>query len=159
MLAGKWHLNGVFNRPDKQPTPGDHGFDYWFATSNNASPNHHNPRNFVRNGKPVGAIKGYSSSIVVRETLKWLDEREGKEKPFAAFLTFHEPHAPIASPPDLVEQYMPYQTIPGQAEYWANVAQVDRAVGELVDGLKQRNVRENTLVVFTSDNGPEEWMR
>ncbi len=54
---------------------------------------------------------------------------------------------------------MPYQTIPGQADFWANVAQVDRAVGELVDGLKQRNVRENTLVVFTSDNGPEEWMR
>ncbi|MEE9367331.1 MAG: sulfatase-like hydrolase/transferase [Pontiella sp.] len=159
MLSGKWHLNGRFNQPDLQPTPGDHGFDYWFATSNNAGPNHHNPQNFVRNGKKVGKIEGYSSSIVVQEALGWIDGRKEKKKPFAVFLTFHEPHQPIASPPDLIKQYKPFETIPGQADYWANVAQVDRAVGELLKGLEDRKVRDNTLLVFTSDNGPEEWMR
>ena len=91
--------------------------------------------------------------------MTWLDNRKSKDKPFAAFLTFHEPHSPIASPPDLVEKYMKHQTIPGQAEYWANVGQVDRAVGELIKGLSNRKVRDNTLIFFTSDNGPEDWMR
>ncbi|MDP7179601.1 MAG: arylsulfatase, partial [Verrucomicrobiota bacterium] len=50
--AGKWHLNGFFNDP-RQPQPNSHGYDWWFATQNNASPNHINPKNFVRNGKAV----------------------------------------------------------------------------------------------------------
>lgn len=157
MLAGKWHLNGRFNQPDKQPTPGDQGFHYWFATQNNASPNHKNPTNFVRNGKRVGRTSGYSSSIVVKEVLNWLKDQKGKT--FLSVITFHEPHTPVASPPDLVNDYLPHQTIPGQAEYWANVAQVDRAVGELMDGLKELDCVDNTLILFTSDNGPEEWMR
>ena len=57
--SGKWHLNGRFNL-DGQPQPSDHGFDHWFGTQNNALPTHHNPENFVRNGKPVGRILGYS---------------------------------------------------------------------------------------------------
>ena len=141
MLSGKWHLNGRFNKPNVQPTPGDHGFDYWFATSNNANPNHRNPRNFVRNGEPVGPTKGHSSSVVVSEVLDWLDHRDSKEKPFATFLTFHEPHAPIASPADLVKKLKKFETIPGQADYWANVEQVDRAVGELLAGLAERKLR------------------
>ncbi len=159
MLAGKWHLNGRFNKPKEQPTPSEHGFDYWFATHNNASPNHHNPINFIRNGVPVGALKGYSSSVVVKELMTYLDGHRESNQAFASFLTFHEPHSPIASPPDLVEEYMKHQTIPGQAEYWANVGQIDRAMGELMRGLKQRNLDENTLIIFTSDNGPEDWMR
>lgn len=159
MLSGKWHLNGAFNKPDQQPTPTEHGFDYWFATHNNASPNHENPRNFVRNGQPVGVMEGFSSSIVVAEALDWIDHRPKSKSPFAAFLTFHEPHAPIASPPDLVAKYQPQETIPGQAEYWANVSQMDRAVGELLEGLESRDLTEDTLIFFTSDNGPEPWMR
>lgn len=159
MIAGKWHLNGRFNQPEKQATPGDQGFDHWFVTHNNARPNHQNPTNFVRNGKPVGETSGYSSTLVVEETLNWLKHRKGSESPFLSVLTFHEPHTPIASPADLVEQYQPHETIPGQAIYWANVAQVDRAFGKLIQGLKEQGVFDNTLIVFTSDNGPEEWMR
>ena len=44
--VGKWHLNGRFNLPG-QPQPHDHGFEHWFATQNNALPNHRNPENFV----------------------------------------------------------------------------------------------------------------
>jgi arylsulfatase A len=54
--AGKWHMNGEFNQPT-QPQPNDHGFDHWFSTQNNAYPNHHNPDNFVRNGKALGKTR------------------------------------------------------------------------------------------------------
>ena len=59
--VGKWHLNGEFNKPT-QPQPGDHGFDHWFSTQNNAYPNHHHPDNFASDGRAVGNTDGYSSA-------------------------------------------------------------------------------------------------
>ena len=70
--SGKWHMNGEFNQPT-QPQPGDHGFDHWFSTQNNAYPNHRNPDNFVRNGKEVGKLEGYAAHLVADEALRWLD--------------------------------------------------------------------------------------
>src|SRR5215212_6915605 len=66
--VGKWHLNGQFNSP-KQPQPGDHGFEHWFSTQNNAIPTHENPKNFVRNGQPVGETKGFSCQVVAEEAI------------------------------------------------------------------------------------------
>ena len=76
--VGKWHCNGKFNSP-AQPQPGDHGFNHWFATQNNAAPSHKNPRNFVRNGKSVGPMEGYACQLVVDEGVDWL--RNGRDKP------------------------------------------------------------------------------
>ena len=70
-LSGKWHCNSVFNSP-KQAQPGDHGFDHWFATQNNASPSHEDPVNFVRNGERVGALEGFSCQLVAGEAVGWL---------------------------------------------------------------------------------------
>ncbi len=75
--------------------------------------------------------------------------------PFFLFLPFHEPHEPVASPKELVEQYADVAESLDQAQYFANVANVDAAVGKLVSGLDQMQRRENTLIIFTSDNGPE----
>ena len=151
---GKWHLNGAFN-DDAQPQPGDHGFDAWFATQNNAAPSHRDPVNFVRDGEPVGQLSGYSCNLVAAEALRWLDARDGDE-PFFMDVWFHEPHLPIASPPDLIENYRPHARTEDEAEYFANVANLDRAVGTLLDALDGRGLNENTVVVFTSDNGPED---
>ena len=151
--VGKWHLNGKFNSPE-QPQPGDHGFDHWFGTQNNASPTHHNPGNFVRNGKPVGALEGYSCQVVADEAIDWLEDHRDPAKPFFLFACFHEPHEPIASPPELVSQY-PKATKRGEALYYANVTNMDRAVGRMMKALDELKLADNTLVVFTSDNGPE----
>ena len=152
-MAGKWHCNSEFNN-QKQPQPGDFGFDHWMATQNNAAPSHRHPKNFVRNGKPVGEIQSFSCQIAVDEALSWLTDRES-EKPFFLFLPFHEPHEPVASPPDLVDAYRDVAENEDQAQYFANVANVDAAVGKLVRGLQDLSQRENTLIIFTSDNGPE----
>ena len=151
--VGKWHLNGKFNSPD-QPQPGDHGFDHWMSTQNNAAPSHENPTNFVRNGTPVGPQQGYSCDVVVGEATRWLKELRDKSKPFFQFVCFHEPHEPVASPPDLVAQY-PEATKEGQALYFANVSNMDRAVGKLLQSLDDLKLTERTLVFFSSDNGPE----
>ncbi|MCL5128545.1 sulfatase-like hydrolase/transferase [Algibacter sp. L4_22] len=155
-LSGKWHCNSRFNNA-AQPQPNDFGFDHWFATHNNAAPSHHNPNNFIRNGEKVGEIEGFSSQIVVDEAISWLKTKKD-DKPFFLEVAFHEPHEPIASPEDLVQKYLPLAENRQQAEYFANVENVDIAVGRLVAYLEKHN-SENTLIVFTSDNGPETFMR
>lgn len=155
-MSGKWHCNSRFNH-EAQPQPGDLGFDHWFGTQNNAAPSHENPRNYVRNGKSVGPMEGFSCQLAVDEVIHWLSGREKKDanNPFFVYLAFHEPHEPVASPQDLVAQYMPVAKSEDEAQYFANVANVDKAVGRLIADLEQRNLRDNTLVIFTSDNGPE----
>jgi len=150
---GKWHCNGQFNSP-KQPQPNDHGFDYWFSTQNNAGPSHQNPANFVRNGQPVGPTEGYSCQVVTDEAIRWLRTGRPSSKPFFAFVCFHETHEPVASPPELVAKY-PQAKNPNQATYFANVTNVDLAVKRLLDTLDELGEAGRTLVLFTSDNGPE----
>lgn len=155
-LVGKWHCSSLFNNP-AQPQPDYFGFDHWYATHNNASPSHQNPKNFVRNGEKVGQQEGFSCQLVVDEAMSWLDNRKG-ENPFYLQVTFHEPHEPVASPEDLVQEYLPYSNGLAEAEFFANVANVDKAVGRLLDYLKE-NGADNTIVIFTSDNGPETFTR
>ena len=155
-MAGKWHCNAVFNSK-AQPQPDDAGFDHWFATQNNASPSHKDPVNFVRNGKPVGKIDGYSCQIVAEEGISWMEQQ--RDQPFFLFLTFHEPHEPIASPEELVAKYRDRAKSEEQAEYFANVENVDVAVGKVMASLDKMGIAEKTLVIFTSDNGPETHLR
>ena len=71
------------------------------------------------------------------------------------YVAFHEPHEPIASPETLIDDYISITRNEDEARYFANVANMDNAVGRLMASLKEMNVDSNTLVVFTSDNGPE----
>jgi len=151
--VGKWHLNGHFNS-DKQPQPNDHGYDHWMATQNNASPNHKNPKNFVLNGNEMGTLEGFSAPLVATEGIRWLKEDRDKEKPFLLSVWTHEPHLPIES----AEKYMkPYAHIDdeGIRQHHGNITQLDDAFGIVMKGLDDLGLRENTIVFFTSDNGPE----
>jgi arylsulfatase A len=148
--VGKWHMNGEFNQPT-QPQPNDHGFDHWFATHNNAYPNHHNPDNFARNGAAVGKLEGYAAHLVVDEAMCWLDARD-KSKPFFAFVCLHEPHEPIASDAKYTALYP--SADPSYSGHHGNISQMDDAFGRLMKKIDDAGLRENTLVLFTSDNGP-----
>ena len=149
--VGKWHMNGRFNMTG-QPQPNEHGFNHWFATQNNALPNHRNPWNFVRNGTPVGPLQGYAAGIVTDEAIHWLRAWRDKSKPFFLYVCYHEPHEPIASDPRFAKDYP--SDDPSYTAYWANVAQMDASFGRLMAELDKHKLRENTFVFFTSDNGP-----
>ena len=154
-MSGKWHCNGKFNKKS-QPQPSDFGFDHWFATQNNAAPSHRNPKNFVRNGEGVGELEGFSCRSVAEEANRWIENHvtETPDQPFFTFIAFHEPHEPISSPESMISNY-PNAQKKGEALYYANVENMDFAVGMIMDCLKRNKVAENTLVIFTSDNGPE----
>jgi len=147
---GKWHL-GLPTRERNKPVPSRHGFDYWFATGNNAAPGHRNPVNFIRNGKPVGKIEGYACQIVVDEAISWLDEKRNPDKPFFMNIWFNEPHAPIAAPNQIVSQYGELKD--PAAIYSGTIDNMDRAIARLLKKLKEIDSPKNTLIVYSSDNG------
>jgi arylsulfatase A len=151
--VGKWHLNGKFNSPE-QPQPDDHGYDWWLATQNNARPNHINPTNYVRNRKPTGRLEGPSAVLAVEEAVHWLKQEKKEDKPFFLTIWTHEPHQPIESASQFMEPYKEIQD-EGIRQHHGNITQLDHAFGLLMRALDQLGESNNTLVVFTSDNGPE----
>ncbi|MEO0414900.1 MAG: sulfatase-like hydrolase/transferase [Verrucomicrobiota bacterium] len=146
---GKWHLGLPTEERDK-PTPDKHGFDHWFATWNNAEPSHRNPRSFIENGEPVGELEGYACQLVVDHAQQWLENREG-DSPFFLNIWFHEPHAPIAAPDEIVSQYGDLKSKP--AIYSGTIDNTDKAIARLVQTLHDRDEKENTLIIYMSDNG------
>jgi len=147
---GKWHLGMPAYNVEK-PTPAEHGFDYWFGMNSGAHPSHRDPVNFLRNGKPVGKMEGYSCQIVVDEAISWLDAKRDPDKPFFLNFWFHEPHDVIAAPDDIVSQYGDLND--PAAVYSGTIANTDRAIAHLMDKLREIDPLENTLVFYASDNG------
>ena len=143
---GKWHLTA---EGMGQPLMNDQGYDYSFFTYNNANPSHENPVNFFRNGEPVGKLQGYASHLVVDEAINWLEKNKTSENPFYINVWFNEPHEKVAAPDSLAKRHDYNQ------EYYGCIENMDYAVGKLIRYLKANNMEENTIVIFSSDNGSQ----
>ncbi len=167
---GKWHLShyaekripGGYDYKDfgyggelvGQPSMNDYGYDYWFATGNVARPDHKSPLNFFLNGQPMGKMEGFSAQIVATEFVTWMKAHRAKDRPFFITVWFHEPHGPVNSDPKFVERYKGLND-PSMRQYLANVTQIDEAVGSIVTSLKEADLYGDTMIWYTSDNGPE----
>lgn len=167
---GKWHLShyeeerigdspqfGNFALGGElvgQPSMDDYGYDYWFASGNVARPDHKNPVNFFLNGEAMGEMEGFSAQIVAAQFVKWMQETREAGEPFFVTIWFHEPHGPINSDPRFVERYSELDD-PSLRQYYANVTQIDEAVATIVAALKEAGAYDDTLIWYTSDNGPE----
>lgn len=114
----------------------------------------------------------YSADIIHRKALEWLDKQDGKQ-PFMGIFTYTLPHAELVQPDDSILQgykkkFFVDKTWGGQegsrynatihthAQFAAMITRLDSYVGEILDKLKEKGLDENTIVVFTSDNGPHE---
>jgi len=142
---GKWHLT---SEGQNQPLPNDQGFDYSFYAYNNARPSHENPENYFRNGVAMGKMEGYACHIVVGEALGWLENRN-KENPFYMSIWFNEPHEKVAAPDSLKNRHQYNQA------YYGAIENMDLAVGKMTKYLQDNDLAENTIVIFTSDNGSQ----
>jgi len=149
---GKWHLGCLPQDSSlNHPQPHEQGFDYSLGTENNAQPSHLNPVNFVRNGEKLGEQQGYSCQLLANEAIGWFENQRQADNHFFMYMAFHEPHAKVASPPELVAKYAQYPE--KDAEYLANIENLDLAVGRVLDYLEENQLMENTLIIFSSDNG------
>ncbi|WP_396627086.1 sulfatase [Luteitalea sp.] len=174
-FVGKWHVSRLGESSGGQPTPQDHGFDHWFATEHNAFDGPENPGRFFRNGAPVGPVTGWYCDVIVEEALAWLRRRPNPSRPFLLFVNSHEPHTPVR-PPDRYSAAYDTEQVDGlersvayggearpaasgtahlKKHYYGTITQLDAAFGTLMQGLDDLGLRERTLALFTSDNGPE----
>ncbi|WP_346713700.1 arylsulfatase [Mediterranea massiliensis] len=114
----------------------------------------------------------YSADLIHQEALAWLDKQDGKQ-PFYGFFTYTLPHAELAQPNDSIlkgykKKFFVDKTWGGSegsrynavehthAEFAAMITRLDAYVGEIFAKLKEKGLDENTLVIFSSDNGPHE---
>ncbi len=114
----------------------------------------------------------YSADLIHREALAWLDSQDGEE-PFFGFFTYTLPHAELAQPEDSILQFYKGRFFEDKtwggsegnrynpvehthAEFAAMITRLDAYVGEIMAKLKEKGLDKNTLVLFSSDNGPHE---
>ena len=112
----------------------------------------------------------YSADMIHQAALEWIDSQNGKQ-PFFGVLTYTLPHAELVQPEDSILQYYKekftedkdwisphwsrYNTsLHAHAQFAAMVTRLDTYVGEVLAKLKEKGFDKNTLVIFTSDNGP-----
>lgn len=123
-------------------------------------------------GKQYHQRTQYSAAIIHEKAMQWLDKQDGKH-PFIGFFTYTLPHAELAQPDDSLVNYYEKKffvdkTWGGQeasrynavehthAQFAAMITRLDGYVGDILRKLKEKGLAENSLVIFTSDNGPHE---
>jgi arylsulfatase A-like enzyme len=174
---GKWHLNSDLGT-STQPQPTDQGFDYYYGHNAYQLPHNHNPTNIFRGKTALPTQSGYTADLYADETIDWLQKRD-VSKPFFVYLSMAEPHTSFANPPAYNEMYADFtrgEVVPipnglakpakdlliarGPGEYYANISYMDAQVGRVFDWLRENDLYDNTVVVFSSDNGPvtENWI-
>lgn len=126
--------------------------------------------NYGMFGEDYKNRKDYSAQLIHEKAMAWIDNQTG-EKPFFGIFTYTLPHAELAQPEDSIfdmyknaftsekvylgeaaSRYNP--TDCGHRQFAAMVTRLDSYVGEVLDKLKEKGFDKNTLVIFTSDNGP-----
>lgn len=148
-IVGKWHL-GHF-QPEYLPTK--RGFDHQYGHYNGAIDYFTHIRDdgfdWHRDDKE-NHDEGYSTELIGKEASRIIRERD-KNRPLFLYVPFNGVHAPHQVP----EKYSaPYSQISGRRKTYAGmVAALDHAVGEIVDSLRQQKMLDNTLIIFSSDNG------
>ncbi len=170
-FVGKWHL-GKFKG---QPNPGDHGFDHWFATELNAFDGPENTNRFHRNGVKIGPVGEWYCDAIVKEAAEWMTKRPDQKKPFFIVVSFHEPHTPVHPPEkyskpydnkltNALENEIPYgevhrplkhSIVENKKYYYGTVTQLDDAFGRMMEAVDTNGHKDDSIVIFTSDNGPE----
>jgi arylsulfatase A-like enzyme len=159
-LVGKWHLGYQPNQ-----IPNAHGFDYFFGLLSGYHDYYtHNAGDgkpdLYENNKPITET-GYMTDLITTHAKTWI--KDHAKGPFFIDVAFNAPHWPYQAPDHPTEaannarHVMPSDDFSSRADYMAMVERMDRGVGEILALLKELKLDDNTIVVFTNDNGGE-WL-
>jgi arylsulfatase len=160
---GKWHLGS-----DDGRLPNDQGFDEWYGiprtTDESFWPSSPAAKaagvRFThvmegRKGEKSRELRVYDleqrrliDGEVTRRTIEFMKRSVQADKPFYAYVPFTLVHFPTLPNPKFAGKS-------GYGDFPDPLAEIDAHVGEILDAIDDLRIRENTIVVFTSDNGPE----
>lgn len=148
-ITGKWHL-GEF-KPEYQPTHRgfDHQYGHFFGAIDYFKHTRGAKTDWYRDDKPL-VEEGYSTELVAKEACRLIREKPA-DKPLFLYVPFNGVHAPHQVP----ESYpAAYPGLTGVRKTIAGmVSSVDAAIGQIVVALEEKGLRDNTIILFSSDNG------
>ena len=149
-MVGKWHLGHA----DRKFWPRQRGFDYHYGSMvgevDYFTHSSGNIRDWYRNDKPVKE-QGYVTQLSGRDAVAQIEGHDAA-KPLFMYLAFTAPHAPYQAPKEYVERYK-HIADPTRRTYAAMITSMDDEIGKVVAALERKKMRDNTLIVFISDNG------
>jgi arylsulfatase A-like enzyme len=148
-LTGKWHL-GEFEKAYQPNARGfDHQYGHFFGMLDYYTHDRLNKLDWFRNGEPLKE-EGYTTHLITAEACKVIESGD-KSKPLFLYVPFNGVHSPFQAPADYLK---PYGALKGNRQKLAGMlAAVDEAIGKIEDSLRKAGMLENTLIVFSSDNG------
>lgn len=154
---GKWHMGA---QPGEFPT--DRGFDEFRGFLGGSSPYwiKKQKSKMLHNGKPDDA-EGHTTELLTDWSADFIRENAARKKPFFCYLSYNAVHGPIrtdkAKPASAPEEWVDRALDRGvsflRSDYVAVLEHMDHHIGTLVDLLDELKIRDNTLIVFVSDNG------
>ena len=163
-MFGKWHLGDAAGR-----YPTDQGFDEWYGIPNSSDQAFWPDSDSFQEDSGVAFTRVMSSNkgeepksldiydrnkrrLIDREittkALEFIDRQSKQKKPFFTYLPYTQTHEPVDAHPD-------FKGSTGNGSFADVLAQADSYVGEILSKLEDLNIAENTIVIFTSDNGRE----
>ncbi len=153
-LIGKWHLG--LEKPDR---PQDVGFAFFHGFLGDMMDDYYDHLrhgfNYMRFGDEVIEPEGHATDLFSDWAVEYLEGREVEEAPFFLFLAYNAPHTPIQPPEDWFEKVREREQgiSEKRARLVALIEHLDAGVGRVIAALDDFGLREETVVVFTSDNG------
>ena len=151
LMVGKWHLGHA----DRKFWPNNRGFEHFYGNTVGEVDYFTHQRagvtDWQRNGTFI-AEKGYVTTLFGDEAVR-LIEKQDKNKPFFLYFASLAPHAPYQAPKADQDRYASTIKDPTRRTYAAMITSLDDQVGRIVAALDKRGLRENTLIIFSSDNG------
>jgi arylsulfatase A-like enzyme len=149
-LIGKWHLGHA----DKKWWPRQRGFDYHYGAMigelDYFTHDEHGVLDWYRENEPVKE-KGYTTQLLGNDAVKMIESHD-TTTPLYLYLAFNAPHTPYQAPQEYLDRYTSIAE-PTRRTYAAMVSCLDDEIGRVVAALEKNGMRENTFIVFHSDNG------
>ena len=154
-LVGKWHLG--LESPN---TPNERGFDLFHGFLGDMMDSYtthlRDGVNFMRHNQEVICPAGHATDLFSDWAIEYLREREAsKDGPFFLYLAYNAPHFPIEPPAEWLRRVKDRapDMDPKRAMNAAFIEHLDDGIGRVLAALKETGLEDNTLVVFSSDNG------
>ncbi|UCD00001.1 MAG: arylsulfatase [Phycisphaerales bacterium] len=149
-ISGKWHMGSP-----PEYTPLKYGFDssYGYFHGQIDPYTHYyktGVRSWHRNDQYLDE-KGHATDLITDEAVHIIESDH--DKPFFLYVTYSVPHHPLAEPDEWTSKYEGRIEDPSRRLFAASVTHMDHGIGRIIDALASKGLRENTLVVFISDNG------
>jgi arylsulfatase A len=162
-IVGKWHLTGYANHGAKEVGPAQHGFDEVIVSENRgiAGGSYFFPYHFNREVRQRLPGREYLVDRCNLEAVEFIERH--KDKPFFLYLSHYAIHTRLAGKPELVAKY---EAKPNAGKgpvaprrnphLAAQLESIDQGVGMIRDRLRELGLADNTIIIFTGDNGGED---